>query len=101
MGEEVPPVDNGLPLGAVESDFDVERAVHADEDERYIDGTGRDEAVNHGIVEDAEEEAEEEADDETVRIWKRFDQLVAKVKMRRTSAFGFEEDDDDESDIED
>jgi hypothetical protein len=101
MGEEVPPVDNGLPLGAVESDFDVERAVHADEDERYIDGTGRDEAVNHGIVEDAEEEAEEEADDETVRIWKRFDQLVAKVKMRRTIAFGFEEDDDDESDIED
>ena len=97
MGEEVPPVDNGLPLGAVESDFDVERAVHADEDERYIDGTGRDEAVNHGIVEDAEEEA----DDETVRIWKRFDQLVAKVKMRRTIAFGFEEDDDDESDIED
>ena len=101
VGEEVPPVDNGLPLGAVESDFDVERAVHADEDERYIDGTGRDEAVNHGIVEDAEEEAEEEADDETVRIWKRFDQLVAKVKMRRTIAFGFEEDDDDESDIED
>ncbi|CAL6285857.1 unnamed protein product [Bathycoccus prasinos] len=101
MGEEVPPVDNGLPLGAVESDFDVERAVHADEDERYIDGTGRDEAVNHGIVEDAEKEAEEEADDETVRIWKRFDQLVAKVKMRRTIAFGFEEDDDDESDIED
>ena len=101
MGEEVPPVDNGLPLGAVESDFDVERAVHADEDERYIDGTGRDEAVNRGIVEDAEEEAEEEADDETVRIWKRFDQLVAKVKMRRTIAFGFEEDDDDESDIED
>ena len=101
VGEEVPPVDNGLPLGAVESDFDVERAVHADEDERYIDGTGRDEAVNRGIVEDAEEEAEEEADDETVRIWKRFDQLVAKVKMRRTIAFGFEEDDDDESDIED
>ena len=101
VGEEVPPVDNGLPLGAVESDFDVERAVHADEDERYIDGTGRDEAVNRGIVEDAEEEAEEEADDETVRIWKRFDQLVAKVKMRRTIAFGFEEDDDDESDIKD
>ena len=101
VGEEVPPVDNGLPLGAVESDFDVERAVHADEDERYIDGTGRDEAVNRGIVEDAEEEAEEEADDETVRIWKRFDQLVAKVKMRRTIAFEFEEDDDDESDIED
>ena len=101
VGEGVPPVDNGLPLGAVESDFDVQRAVHADEDERYIDGTGRDEAVNRGIVEDAEEEAEEEADDETVRIWKRFDQLVAKVKMRRTIAFGFEEDDDDESDIED
>ena len=101
VGEGVPPVDNGLPLGAVESDFDVQRAVHADEDERYIDGTGRDEAVNHGIVEEAEEEAEEEADDETVRIWKRFDQLVAKVKMRRTIAFGFEEDDDDESDIED
>ena len=57
----MPPVDNGLPLGAVESDFDVQRAVHADEDEIYIDGTGRDEAVNHGIVEDAEEEAEEEA----------------------------------------
>lgn len=101
VGEGVPPVDNGLPLGAVESDFDVQRAVHADEDERYIDGTGRDEAVNRGIVEEAEEEAEEEADDETVRIWKRFDQLVAKVKMRRTIAFGFEEDDDDESDIED
>jgi hypothetical protein len=101
VGEEVPPVDNGLPLGAVESDFDVERAVHADEDERYIDGTGRDEAVNRGIVEEAEEEAEEEADDETVRIWKRFDQLVAKVKLRRTIAFGFEEDDDYESDIED
>ena len=65
------------------------------------DGTGRDEAVNRGIVEEAEEEAEEEADDETVRIWKRFDQLVAKVKMRRTIAFGFEEDDDYESDIED
>ena len=101
VGEGVPPVDNGLPLGAVESDFDVQRAVHADEDERYIDGTGRDEAVNHGIVEEAEEEAEEEADDETVRIWKRFDQLVAKVKMRRTIAFGFEEEDDEESDIED
>ena len=101
VGEGVPPVDNGLPLGAVESDFDVQRAVHADEDERYIDGTGRDEAVNRGIVEEAEEEAEEEADDETVRIWKRFDQLVAKVKMRRTIAFGFEEDDDYESDIED
>ena len=74
-----------LPVGAVESDFDVQRAVrvqnYADVDERDIE---------------REEEGNEEMDDENVRQWMRFDELISRVKLRRNIAFGFEDESDEE-----
>ena len=76
----------GFSLGAVESDFDVQRAVHADEDERQtLDET-----------ENTIGEVKEEFDDKNVQQWRRFDELIADVRMRRMISYCLNEIESDE-----
>lgn len=76
----------GFSLGAVESDFDVQRAVHADEDERQtLDET-----------ENRIGEVKEEFEDKNVQQWRRFDELIAEVRMRRMISYCLNEEESDE-----
>jgi hypothetical protein len=76
----------GFSLGAVESDFDVQRAVHADEDERQtLDET-----------ENTIGEVKEEFESKPNQQWRRFDELIAEVRMRRMISYCLNEEESDD-----